>query len=100
MTLRDEVNETYKFLKAKDVDISREQIAEVLRAQSEMAIHKLSTGEPVEIYQVGKITPKLAHGNSVFKKEKTGDGSFTTFKFLFKIAPAIKKETEKRLSKI
>ena len=100
MTLRDEVNETYKFLKAKNVDISREIISEILKAQSEIANHKLSTGEPVEFYQVGKITPKLAHGNSVFKKEKKGDGSFTTFKFLFKIAPAIKKKTTERLSKI
>ena len=100
MVLREEVNEIYKFLKAKNLDISRENIAEILKGQSEIANHKLSAGEPVEFYQVGKITPKLFNGDSAIKKEKTGDGSYATFKFLFKIAPTIKKQTNERLSKI
>lgn len=102
MRITDEARELHRLLKTKNVSITREQILEVLKIQSENAQHKLSRGEPFEIYQVGTITPRLKNGNTKLKadKDEKGDGTYTTFVFPFKVAPKIKKEAKDRLPKV
>lgn len=100
MRITDEARDLHKILKGKNVIITREQIIEVLRVQSESAQYKLSRGEPFEIYQVGIIKPKIRNGNASIKKEKVGDGNYTTITFPFKVAPQIKKEAKSRIPKV
>jgi hypothetical protein len=102
MRITDEARELHKDLKAKNVDITREQILEVLKTQSENGQYKLSRGEPFEIYRVGTITPKLkvVNGTAFYKDKEKQSGKFTTVTFSFKIAPEIKKEAKSRIPKV
>lgn len=99
MRITDEARELHKSLKAKDVEITREQILDVLKTQSEIGQYKLSRGEPFEIYQVGTITPRIKNGKASYSKE-SADGSYTTITFSFKVAPEIKKEAKNRIPKV
>lgn len=100
MRITDEARELHKSLKAKNVEITREQILEVLKTQSEIGQYKLSRGEPFEIYRVGTITPKLKHGKSFFKAEEPEGRAYATITFSFKVAPEIKKEAKDRIPKV
>jgi hypothetical protein len=102
MRITDEASELYKILKAKNVDITREQIIEVLKTQSENGQYKLSRGEPLKIYRIGTITPKLKilDGSSLYRSAGTQKGKIATVTFSFKIAAEIKKEAKNRIPKV
>lgn len=100
MRIKDEARDLHKILTAKNVDINREQIIELLKAQSENGIDKLSKGEPFEIYNIGTITPMLRNGKSNLKTKDNESSEFTTISFSFKIAPEIKRQAKSKIPKV
>lgn len=100
MRITDAARDLHKLLKAKNVEITREQIIEVLRTQSEDANYKLSHGEPFEIFNVGVISPKLKHGKTHFKIENNESGEYTTVSFSVKITPEIKRKAKSKIPKV
>ena len=95
MRVKRPLKEIKSICKSNGIDVTVEQIEEVLKANEEIIYDKLLKGEDVKIPNIGKITTSIITVKSNLTKQETQNVKFKYTPFV-----GIKKEANEKFKKI